>query len=63
MPPTLHGNDISDAHTYLAKAWPQWTGRMDVIKNHGGPWPCQTCQGASLLSYRCSKCGAELPEH
>lgn len=59
-PPTLNGTDISGAHSYLADAWPDWTSSMAQITNQGGPWKCETCDAASLLCYRCSKCGADL---
>jgi len=58
-PPRLNGTDISDAHRYLAKAKPDWNGSMAAIRNRGGPWRCSVCSGASLLIYRCSKCGAD----
>lgn len=57
---TLDADDLADAHPYLAKAWPQWSRSMASIKLDGGPWPCDTCPGPSYLTYRCSKCGADL---
>ena len=56
----LNGTTVDDAHAYLAKARPDFDRAMGAIRNEGGPWPCPTCGGASLLCYRCSKCGAEL---
>jgi len=60
MPPTLNGTDISDGHPYLASAWPNWSSSMSAVQNQGGPWRCKTCDSASLLCYRCSKCGKDL---
>ena len=56
----IHATDVADKHEYLAKARPEWSRSMWGIRNQGGPWKCETCDGASLLSWRCSICGAEL---
>jgi len=48
------------AHRYLRDARPEWSGSLRRIQEQGGPWGCSTCGTASMLSYRCSKCGADL---
>jgi len=47
-------------HTYLHESHDHWQSSMHTIKQKGGPWGCPTCGTASMLSYRCSVCGAEL---
>lgn len=56
----LTADDVAGAHHYLAKARPDWRGTMAAIQAKGGPWACDGCDGASLLAYRCSKCGHDL---
>lgn len=56
----LTADDVAGEHTYLADARPDWRGSMASIQNVGGPWPCEGCDGASLLPSRCSKCGRDL---
>lgn len=57
----LHADDLN-AHTYLQDNLPDWSSSMQAILNRGGPWDCGPCGGPSYLSYRCSKCGADLTE-
>jgi hypothetical protein len=54
--------DLSDVpkHTYLQESHDHWQSSMYTITEKGGPWYCDVCETASLLSYRCSCCGAEL---
>jgi hypothetical protein len=48
------------AHTYLRENRPDWQKSLTTIIEQGGPWACQTCNTASMLAYRCSRCGGEL---
>jgi len=54
--------DLSDVpgHTYLQDSRDYWHSSLETISEKGGPWYCHVCETASLLSYRCSVCGAEL---
>lgn len=56
----LEADAIAETHRYLAKARPDWRRSMGSIQNEGGPWECATCEGLSLLPWRCSQCGADL---
>jgi len=56
----LTADTVADTHTYIGEHRPDWSASMANIQNQGGPWPCATCDGLSLLCYRCSQCGAEL---
>jgi hypothetical protein len=47
-------------HTYLRENCPDWQKSIETITEQGGPWWCGTCRTPSMLSYRCSACGAEL---
>lgn len=48
------------AHQYLRKHRPDWSTSTARLQRQGGPWGCAVCGTASMLSYRCSKCGADL---
>lgn len=54
-PPQLAAEDLEETHPYLP---PGWARTMGQIRRRGGPWACPTCDGASFLCYRCSKCGS-----
>jgi len=54
---TLTAADLADAHPELPDGWRR---SMVQVKRRGGPWACGTCGAASLLCYRCSKCGRDL---
>lgn len=56
----LTAEDVGGAHSYIPHARPNFARSMASIRNEGGPWKCKSCNGASLLCYRCSICGADL---
>jgi hypothetical protein len=47
-------------HRYLRESRPEWSASLASIQAKGGPWGCPACGTASMLSYRCSRCGADL---
>lgn len=55
--PLMWAEDLEETHPELPEGW---SGSMKAIQNLGGPWRCDTCDKASLLSYRCSRCGGDL---
>lgn len=57
---TLTADQIGARHSYIAHARPDFERSMAGIVNQGGPWACPRCNGASLLCYRCSICGADI---
>ena len=56
----LTTDDIGAVHRYLARSRPEWQRSMASIRAEGGPWYCSSCDGPSLLTYRCSRCGRDL---
>jgi len=56
----LSADDLSEVHTYLAENYPTWERSMESITEEGGPWWCPSCQSASYLTHRCSRCGRDL---
>jgi hypothetical protein len=52
--------DNLPAHRFLQHSRPEWSASLASIRAKGGPWGCATCGTASMLCYRCSKCGADL---
>lgn len=57
MPKTLTAADLEDTHPHLPD---RWRRSMVEIRQMGGPWECDTCEGPSYQIHRCSKCGADL---
>lgn len=53
----LTAADLSGAHPELPT---EWARSMASIRNEGGPWWCSSCDGPSMLCYRCSRCGRDL---
>jgi len=47
-------------HRYLRESHPEWSASLASIQAKGGPWGCPACGTASMLCYRCSRCGADL---
>lgn len=58
----LTAEKVGGKHTYLAENREDWRRSMSAIRRDGGPWPCDFCDGASLLIYRCSICGDDLAD-
>jgi len=56
----LTADDVGDVHRYIGRNLPGWSASMATIKAKGGPWYCSSCDGPSLLTYRCSRCGRDL---
>jgi len=56
----LTADKLEGVHQYLADNYPMWQKSMASIKEEGGPWWCESCEGPSYLCYRCSRCGADL---
>lgn len=54
-PTRLTAEELEETHPCLP---PGWARTMGQVRRRGGPWHCPTCDGASLLCYRCSKCGS-----
>jgi len=52
--------DDLPGHRYLRESRPGWSASLASIRAKGGPWACPSCETASMLCYRCSKCGADL---
>lgn len=57
MMTVLRAPDLQDAHPHLPD---DWKSSMAAVRLEGGPWPCDSCRGPSMISYRCSKCGHDL---
>ena len=53
----MTAEDLAETHPELPEGWRRSIGN---IHNDGGPWLCPSCDRASYLCYRCSRCGHDL---